>query len=88
MTRGKYMAGLDVLTSTARALLQVAETVDVAAMRRVCGEMEAVAPITEPTAYARGGGRNLSDQAAFLAAVDRFVTDVKKLDRREEATRG
>jgi hypothetical protein len=88
LTPATYLTALDTLTSTARGLLLIADTVNIAELRRICGEMEALAPVLEPTAYIRGGMTNLSDQAAFLAAVDRFVTDVKKLDRREVPANG
>lgn len=84
-----YLRELDMLASAVSPLLLITEAVDVGRLRRMCAEMETIAPFMEPTAYMRGGMTNLADQAAFLAAVDRFVTEVRKLDRcREGADRG
>lgn len=77
-----YQGNLDVLADFSRTMLMIADAFDVPAMRSTCGQMEALAPVMEPTAYMRGGAMNLRDQAAFLAAVDEFVTALRKLDRR------
>ena len=82
INRENYQAVLAALVGVSRSILQACEQVDLPKMRQICGEFEAIAPIIEPTAYMRGGMDNLADQAAFLAAVDRFVTDLRKLDRR------
>lgn len=80
---GRYVAKLEALTHAARLMLQTADGIGgLAAMRNTLGQMEALAPVLEPTAYVRGGGMNLADQRAFLAAVDEFVTALRKLDRR------
>lgn len=82
----RYMARLEALTHAARLMLQTADGIGgLQGMRDTLGQMEALAPVLEPTAYVRGGGMNLADQAAFLAAIDEFVTALRKLDRREQA---
>ena len=78
-----YQIGITTLTSAARALLQLADVIDLDQMQAVCGRFETLAPILEPTAYIRGGRDNLGDQMAFLGALRRFVDDLRKLDRRE-----
>lgn len=81
-TDDQYLDTIGALTTAARALLGLAEFIDIRQLRTIVGQMEAIAPIVEPTAYARGGRQNLADQAEFLAAVDEFVTRVRRLDRR------
>lgn len=87
-----YLRELDMLASATNPLLLVAEAIDVGRLRRMCAEMETIAPFMEPTAYMRGGMTNLADQAAFLHAVEEFVSTLRKLDRRtltpEEVRRG
>jgi hypothetical protein len=85
MTEDTYPAALTVLTTLTRAMLQLAEKVDIPEMRRIVARFETIAPIIEPTAYQSGGGLNLRDQDALLAALDRFITDVRKLDRSESS---
>lgn len=75
-----YTTALHTLTTAARAFLQLADLFDLDQMRALCAQYETVAPLLHTTAYQLGGGRNLTDQAAFLAAVDRFVTDLRNLD--------
>lgn len=87
ITEETYQSALEALTSITRAFIQIAETVDIAAMRTIVGRFEALAPVLEPTAYARGGGMNLRDQAAFLAAADRFASELRRLDKRPASTR-
>lgn len=83
----RYVAKLEALTHVARLMLQTADGIGgLAEMRNTLGQMEALAPVLEPTAYMRGGSMNLADQAAFLAAVDEFVTALRKLDRRPTTT--
>ncbi|GAA0971284.1 MULTISPECIES: hypothetical protein [Actinocorallia] len=81
ITPESYPAMVAVLTGAARGLLALLEHIDLAAMRTICEQMQAIAPITEPTAYARGGMDNLRDQAVFLDALARFRDDVGRLDR-------
>jgi hypothetical protein len=85
-----YLTELHMLVTATGPLMLVAEAIDIARLRQLCGQMETVAPFLEPTAYMRGGMTNLADQAAFLRAVEEFVAAVRKLDRRtpEEASRG
>ncbi len=85
ITEETYPIILGGLTTLTRLFLQSTATIDLAAMRSICERFQALGPVVEPTAYQRGGGINLRDQAAFLAALDRFVTDVRKLDRSEAA---
>jgi hypothetical protein len=85
MTEDTYPAALTALTTLTRAMLQLAENVDIPEMRRIVARFETIAPIIEPTAYQRGGGINLHDQAALLEAFERFITDVRKLDRSESS---
>jgi hypothetical protein len=82
----RYSGNLRTLTEISRTLLLVTETLDVREMRSTCERFQAIAPVLEPTAYIRGGSMNLADQAAFLAAVDDFVTALRKLDRRPTTT--
>jgi flagellar biosynthesis/type III secretory pathway ATPase len=84
ITDENYPAILTGLTNLTRVVLQSTATLDIAAMRNICERFEAIAPIVESTAYQRGGDMNLRDQAALLAALDRFITDVRKLDRRPD----
>jgi hypothetical protein len=86
VTEENYPGMLAALTSFARMLLTGVEQIDLAEMRGVCERFQALAPVVEPTAFQRGGDLNLRDQAAFLAALDAFVIELRKLDRRE-ATR-
>lgn len=79
-----YERELDTLATMTGPLLLVAGSIDIGRLRQICAEMETIAPIVEPTAYMRGGMTNLHDQAAFLAAVETFVTEVRKLDRHPE----
>jgi hypothetical protein len=81
MTEGTYPGALAALTNLTRAMLQFAELVDIPEMRRIVARFETIAPIVEPIAYQSGGDLNLRDQAALLAALDRFITDVRTLDR-------
>jgi hypothetical protein len=87
MDEQHYTAKLEALTHVARLMLQTADAVGgLPAMRNTLGQMEALAPVLEPTAYMCGGSMNLADQAAFLAAVDEFVTALRKLDRNVTTT--
>lgn len=88
VTAETYPSALDALVAASRVVLDMAEQCDITAMRSLIGHYEAVAPIVEPTEYLRGGGQNLADQAAFLAAVDEFVTKLRRLDRTPDANRG
>lgn len=85
-----YVPAFDLLAKAATALEVLATTVGIRRMRQICAQMQALAPVLEPNAYQRGGMDELRDQAAFLAALDTFVTDLRKLDRRttEETDRG
>jgi hypothetical protein len=82
ITDQQYPAALDALVNATRAIISLADALDIPAMRSICERHQALGPVLEPTAYQRGGMDNLRDQASFLAALDRFVTDVRKLDRR------
>lgn len=86
MDHSRYTAKFEALTHVARLMIQTADGVNLPEMRNTLGQMEALAPVLEPTAYMRGGGMNLADQAAFLRAVDEFVTALRKLDRRPADT--
>ncbi|MGI5223554.1 hypothetical protein [Actinoallomurus sp. CA-142502] len=76
-----YVRNLDLLVGATTALTMVADEIDIPGMRSVCEQMQALAPVLEPTAYQRGGMTALREQAAFLAALEAFVTEVRKLDR-------
>lgn len=76
-----YTSALDLLATSTAGLILIADDVDVARLRQQCEQMQAIGPIFEPTAYMRGGMTNLRDQAAFLAALETFVVEVRKLDR-------
>lgn len=80
-----YLTVLNTLASAAGMLHMVAEEIDLAEMRSICERFQALGPVLEPTAYHRGGGQSLTDQAAFLCAVDEFVTALRNLDRRPPA---
>lgn len=60
-----FITGMDTLTTAARLILLV----DVDALRKVIAHAETLAPVVEPTVYARGGGRRLAEQRDFLDAV-------------------
>lgn len=60
-----YISGMHTLTVAARLILLV----DVDALRKVIAHAQTLAPVIEPTAYARGGGRRLAEQREFLDAV-------------------
>ena len=79
--RTGYLRELDMLASATNPLILVAEAIDIGRLRQLCAQMETIAPFMEPTAYMRGGMTNLADQAAFLRAVETFVTEVGKLQR-------
>ncbi|WP_431897868.1 hypothetical protein [Nonomuraea sp. bgisy101] len=74
-----YTDALDLLAGAARAFRTLADSLDLDQMRTICEHFQALGPILEATAYHRGGGQNLRDQAAFLAAVQRFVDDLHKI---------
>jgi hypothetical protein len=76
-----YMLALKMLGGITRALLAITDTVDLTRMRRICEEMETLAPVLEPTASMRGGLDNLRSQSAYLATLQRFVTELKTLDQ-------
>jgi len=80
-TPESYPAYLATLTGATRGLLAIVGQVDLAELRSLCERMQALAPVLESSAYHRGGGQNLADQAAFLDALQRFKTDLGKLDR-------
>lgn len=86
ITEENYPGMLNALVSFSRTLLAGTAQVDLGEMRAICERFQALGPVLEPTAYQRGGDLNLADQAAFLKAVDEFVTALRKLDRREETT--
>lgn len=60
----EYPMLLDLLTSATRTIMLL----PLQAMSNFVGHAETIGPILEPTAYARGGGRNLADQAALIEA--------------------
>lgn len=82
ITEDSYITALNTLASASGMLHMVAEEIDLAEMRSICERFQALGPVLEPTAYHRGGGQSLTDQAAFLRAVDEFMTALRKLDRR------
>lgn len=83
ITDETYPAIMSSLAGLTKMVLQATAAVDLATMRSICGRFQTIAPVLEPTTYQNGGDLNLHDQAAVLAALDRFVTDVRKLDRSE-----
>jgi hypothetical protein len=82
VTEADYPGMLAALTSFARTLLTGTEQIDIGELRAICERFQALGPVVEPTAYQRGGDLNLRDQAAFLKALDEFVTALRKLDHR------
>ena len=82
VTEETYPGILNTLVTFTRTILAATEQVDLAEMRSICERFQALAPVLEPTAYQQGGDLNLADQAAFLRALEEFVTAVRKLDRR------
>jgi hypothetical protein len=88
-TEQDYPGIVHTLVQAAGSFFSLATAVDVPELRRICERFETIAPITEPTAYARGGLDNLRDQADFLRAVDGFVTALHRLERQptSETTR-
>lgn len=78
-----YRHAITGLATATQPLLSLTEVIDLDELQVMCGRFETLASILEPTAYMRGGRDNLHDQAAFLAALARFVDDVRKLDRRD-----
>lgn len=80
-----YVRDVEMLVGISRSYLTIADTIDIGRLREHCEKAQAVAPVLEPTAYQRGGGQDLQDQAAFLRAVDEFVAALRKLDRSEQA---
>lgn len=83
ITEETYPSLLPSLVGIGRMVIQATAPVDLGEMRAVCERLQTLAPIADPTSYGRGGDLNLRDQATFLAALDRFVTDLRNLDRAE-----
>lgn len=82
ITEENYPGMLAALVSFSKTLLVGTEHIDLGELRAMCERFQAVAPVVEPTAYARGGDLNLADQAVFLRAVEEFVNTLRSLDRR------
>lgn len=83
ITKDTYPALLNSLVGLGRMVVQAVAAIDLSEMRSICEQIQAVAPVLEPTAYQRGGDLNLRDQEAFLRALDEFTTALRSLDRTE-----
>lgn len=79
-TEDTYITALQALTAAANLILQTTDHCDITAMRALINRYETIGPILEPTAYQRGGGTSLREQATFLEAVDEFVTKLRRLE--------
>jgi hypothetical protein len=78
-----YRTNLDMIASSI-ALLRLLPIVE---MRQLVDEMQTLGPILEPTAYLRGGGDNLRDQAEVLTAVAALLAVVDRVEARAGARR-
>lgn len=87
VTADNYPSVLNALAGLCGPFLTAASQVDLARMRTLCEQFQALGPVLEPTAYQRGGALNLADQAVFLRALEDFVTTLRPLDRRPACPR-
>jgi hypothetical protein len=77
LTAAEYTHGLDVIASAVRIL----RFAPVDRLLATLGPVEALAPVLEPTAFVRGGGRNLDHQRRLLEAVQGVLAVVEQIER-------
>jgi hypothetical protein len=74
-----YPQALHVLATIASSFSSIVKTVDIPRLRHIAGYVETMGPLQEPTAWTRGGGKNVTDQLRFLTAVQDFLTALEKI---------
>ncbi len=77
LTDLEYTVGIDLVTNAVR-ILRVAP---VARLLATLSPIEALAPVLEPTAFARGGARNLDHQRRLLKAVAEVLRVADDIER-------
>lgn len=75
MTDYEYHAAMDLVVAAGRLLISC----PLDRLRDNLSQIEALAPILEPTAYQRGGGRNLDNQRRILDAAAKFSEAINAL---------